>query len=163
MGKEVEFKIKITEEEFETFLNNRNKIKSFHISDVCSWTHKSDKYYKSVLQDRADNRFVRIRKECTRFARIRNGMIDLLKNTEYDEYPYKTRTLMTIKNKYVDPSTKKLLVKSTGNAMLKAGTEITCKKISKERNGRTWGSYGNCWICLKDASGKMNVKKVKET
>ena len=34
MGKEVEFKIKITEEEFETFLNNRNKIKRFHISDV---------------------------------------------------------------------------------------------------------------------------------
>ena len=67
----------------------------------------------------------------------------------------------TINAKYVDSSTKKLLVKSTGNAMLKAGTEITCKKISKERNGRTWGSYGNCWICLKDASGTMNVKTVK--
>lgn len=63
--------------------------------------------------------------------------------------------------KYVDSATKKLLVKQTGNAMLKAGTEITCKKISKEKNGRTWGSYGNCWVCLKDASGKMNVKRVK--
>ena len=106
MGKEVEFKIKITEEEFETFLNNRNKIKSFHLSDMCLWAHKSDKYYKSILQDGADNRFVRIRKECTRFARIRNGMIDLLRNTEYDGYPYKIRTLVTIKNKTVDPSTK---------------------------------------------------------
>ena len=62
--------------------------------------------------------------------------------------------------KYVDSATKKLLVKQTGNAMLKAGTEITCKKISKEKNGRTWGSYGNCWVCLKDASGHMNVKRV---
>ena len=67
----------------------------------------------------------------------------------------------TINAKNVDPATKKLLVKPIGNAMLKAGTEIICKKISKERNGRIWGSYGNCWICLKDASGKMNVKKVK--
>lgn len=107
MGKEVEFKIKITEEEFETFLNNRNKIKSFHLSDMCLWAHKSDKYYKSILQDETgNNRFVRIRKECTRFVRIRNGMIDLLKNTEYDGYPHKIRTLVTIKNKYVDPSTK---------------------------------------------------------
>ena len=107
MGKEVEFKIKITEEEFETFLNNRNKIKSFHLSDLCLWAHKSDKYYKSILQDETgNNRFVRIRKECMRFVRIRNGMIDLLKNAEHDEYPYKTRTLITIKNKYVDPSTK---------------------------------------------------------
>ena len=72
MGKEVEFKIKITEEEFETFLNNRNKIKSFHLSDMCLWAHKSDKYYKSILQDGADNHFVRIRKKCTRFLRIKS-------------------------------------------------------------------------------------------
>ena len=107
MGKEVEFKIKITEKEYETFLNNKNKIKSFHLSDMCLCTHKSDKYYKSNLQDETDNRFVRIRKEYTRFVRIRDGMIDFLKNTEYDDgYPYKIRNLITVKNKYVDPSTK---------------------------------------------------------
>ena len=107
MGKEVEFKIKITEKEYEMFLNNKNKIKSFHLSDMCLCTHKSDKYYKSILQDGTDNRFVRIRKEYTRFVRIRDGMIDFLKNTEYDDgYPYKIRNLITVKNKYVDPSTK---------------------------------------------------------
>ena len=63
--------------------------------------------------------------------------------------------------KYVDSATKKLLKSQTGKAMLKAGTEITCLKISKESNGRTWGSYGNCWICLKNADGSMQCTRTK--
>lgn len=106
MGKEIEFKIKITEKEYEAFLNDINKIKNFHLSDMCLCAHKSDKYYKSILQDGTNNRFVRIRKEYTRFVRIKDGMIDFLKNIRYDGYPYKIRNLITIKNKYVDPSTK---------------------------------------------------------
>ena len=61
----------------------------------------------------------------------------------------------------VDSFTKTLLVSPTGNAMLKAGTEIKCLKIAKE-NGRIWGSYGNCWICLQDANGEKQATKVDE-
>ena len=61
----------------------------------------------------------------------------------------------------VDSFTKTLLASPVGNAMLKAGTEIKCLKIAKE-NGRIWGSYGNCWICLQDANGEKQATKVNE-
>lgn len=63
--------------------------------------------------------------------------------------------------KTIDSNTKKLLVSKTGQAKLKAGTTITCLKISKEKNGRTWGSYGNCWVCLKNADGTMQCTRTK--
>ncbi len=58
----------------------------------------------------------------------------------------------------VDSFTKTLLASPTGNAMLKAGTEIKCLKIAKE-NGRIWGSYGNCWIELENEYGERQATK----
>jgi len=65
-----------------------------------------------------------------------------------------------VQTKNVDSATKKLLVNKTGDAILKVGTEITCLKISKESNGRVWGSYGNCWFCLQNVDGQLNVVKI---
>ncbi len=59
----------------------------------------------------------------------------------------------------VDAFTKTLLASQTGNAMLRAGTEITCLKITKE-NGRIWGSYGNCWICLCNDDGTKQATRI---
>ncbi len=58
-----------------------------------------------------------------------------------------------------DSFTKTLLTSTTGNAMLKAGTEITCLKITKE-NGRIWGSYGNCWVCLQNDDGTKQATRI---
>ena len=109
MGKEVEFKIKITEDELKAFLNDdRGGIKWFQSSDNCSCIHKIDKYYrsnKSVLQDETNNhnRFVRIRKEYTCCIN-KNEVIDLLK-VKYNELSGILRTAITMKDKYVDPWT----------------------------------------------------------
>lgn len=94
-----------------------------------------------------------------KYAIVAGGTYKLLYAKALRKTPSLTNNIVNAA--YVDKNTKKILVKQTGNAMIKAGTEITCMKISKEKNGRTWGSYGNCWICLKDASGKMNVKRIK--
>lgn len=109
MGKEVEFKIKITEDELKTFLNDEHGgIKWFQLTNACTCMHKIDKYYKSNLisQDEIDsnhNRFVRIRKEYTHYV-IKSEVIDYLK-TKYSESPGILRTAITMKDKHIDPWT----------------------------------------------------------
>lgn len=109
MGKEVEFKIKITENELKTFLNDEHGgIKWFQLTNACTCMHKIDKYYKSNLisQDEIDsnhNRFVRIRKEYTHYV-IKSEVIDYLK-TKYSESPGILRTAITMKDKHIDPWT----------------------------------------------------------
>ena len=59
----------------------------------------------------------------------------------------------------VDDFTKTILENPTGNAMLKKGTELKVLKITKE-NGRTWGSYGNCWVELENELGEKQATKI---
>lgn len=63
-------------------------------------------------------------------------------------------------NEVIDGGTKKLLTSQSGNAMFKVGTKITSIEITKEKNGRVWGSYGNCWYCMQNVDGTRNVIKV---
>lgn len=109
MGKEVEFKIKITENELKLFLNDEHGgIKLFQPSDVCESAYKIDKYYKSnsISQNETDSnhkRFVRIRKECTHYVN-KSEVINYLK-FKYDEPFGVLRTVITMKDKYIDPTT----------------------------------------------------------
>lgn len=68
-----------------------------------------------------------------------------------------------VKVKEVDATTKKSLTSTNknANAMLKIGFKITPIRIVNE-NGRIWGSYGNCFVCLKNADGTMQCELVKE-
>ena len=66
-----------------------------------------------------------------------------------------------VQAKNCDAETKKHLVSQTGNAKLKAGTNIRCKTIYNE-NGRIWGSYGNCFICLRNINGVAQARKIKD-
>lgn len=108
MGKEVEFKIKITEDELKSFLNDEHGgIKWFQSSDICQCVHKIDKYYKSntLLQDEIysnRNRFIRIRKEYTYYV-TKNNIIDAL-NYKY-EPSGALKTIITMKDKRVCPWT----------------------------------------------------------
>lgn len=108
MGKEVEFKIKITEEELESFLNDEHGgINWFQSFDVCQCTHKIDKYFRSnKSQDEINSnhkRFVRIRKEYTYYIN-KSEIIDLL-NVKYNKPSGILRTAITMKDKRVDPTT----------------------------------------------------------
>ena len=66
-----------------------------------------------------------------------------------------------LKVNQVDLNTRKLLTSQSGNAMFKVGTQITSIEICKDKEGRVWGSYGNCWYCMQNKDGSKNVVKVK--
>lgn len=72
--------------------------------------------------------------------------------------------LNIVKVKQCDAETKKHLtsIRPNDDAKLNVGTEIgPVAKISKEKNGRVWLSYGNCWIVGKNANnGPMQVEKI---
>ena len=80
----------------------------------------------------------------------------------YEKYLRKSPNMgdNIVKVSEVDNETKKLLVSQTGNAKFKIGTIITSLEISKEANGRIWGSYGNVWYCMQNVDGEKNAVKV---
>lgn len=72
--------------------------------------------------------------------------------------------LNIVKVSQCDPITQKHLTSKRPNdqAKLRIGTEIgPVAEIFKEKNGRVWLSYGNCWIVGKNANnGPLQVEKI---
>ena len=79
----------------------------------------------------------------------------------YDKCLRKTPELANniLQAEKTDTFTKTLLTSSYGNAMIRAGVELICLKLARE-NGRVWGSYGNCWVCLQNKDGEKQAEKI---
>ena len=67
-----------------------------------------------------------------------------------------------IKVKNCTDTTKKILTSTRPNdkAKIKKGTLIKCRKIYN-KNGRIWGSFGNCFIVLCNKDGKFQSKYIE--
>ena len=65
-----------------------------------------------------------------------------------------------VKYSSLDSASRKICNNVSGKAQLKKGTVIEPANIYKEKSGRIWASYGNCWWTCQNVDGSKQAVKI---